>query len=109
MSVVIVEQNMIIESQVQCTSLDALWRWTRFEVSIDSQGDGYHHVSLANQEKQSDLPVVHLDNVINVVAHGHEQVKEHPTAALHLHLHSAATFECTTAADDESQIMGAKT
>lgn len=47
------------------------------------------------------LAVADLDNVIDVVAHSDEEVKEHLAAYLHLRLHGAAALEGASAADDQ--------
>lgn len=58
--------------------------------------------------RRRDLPDLH--DVVDVIAHGDEQVKEHLCAALlHLHLHCAAALEGLAAADDECEVMSAET
>ena len=48
-----------------------------------------------------------LHDVVDVVAHGNEQVEEQlRVALLHLHLHRAAAFEGLAAADDECKVVG---
>jgi len=50
-----------------------------------------------------------LDNIVDVVAHRHEQVEEElRVALLHLHLHRAAALEGLAAADDEGEVVGAE-
>ena len=53
--------------------------------------------------------VAHVDDVVEVVAHGDEQVEEQLAAAgFHLSLHGAAALECLAAADDQGEVMGAQ-
>lgn len=53
--------------------------------------------------------VAQLDDVVEVVAHGHEQVEEElAAAALHLGLHGAAALERLAAADDEGEVVSAE-
>ena len=47
--------------------------------------------------------------IIDVIAHGHEQVKEHLSPHLHLHLHGSTTLECLSTADNQSEVMSAQT
>jgi hypothetical protein len=45
---------------------------------------------------------VEIFQIIHVVAHGHEQVKEQFATNLHLHLHSAATLKRLPASNNQS-------
>ena len=51
-------------------------------------------------KRRRDLP--NLRDIIDVIAHGHEQIEEKlRVTLLHLHLHRAAAFEGLATADDE--------
>jgi len=41
-------------------------------------------------------------NVIDVIAHGHEQIEKQFATDLHLHLHGSAPLESLTTSNDES-------
>ncbi len=46
-------------------------------------------------------------DVIDVIAQGHEEIKEElRTAVVHLQLHGAAPLEGASAANDESEVVG---
>jgi len=50
-----------------------------------------------------------LDNVVDMIAHRHEQIEEElGVALLHLHLHCAAALEGLAAADDECEVVCAE-
>lgn len=56
--------------------------------------------SAQSGRKTRDLP--DLRDIINVITHGHEKVKEElRVSLLHLHLHRAAALEGLAAADDK--------
>jgi len=46
--------------------------------------------------------LVEVGEVINVVAHCDEEIKEQFATNLHLHLHGAAALECLSASDNQS-------
>lgn len=51
-------------------------------------------------KRRRDLP--NLRDIIDVIAHGHEEVEEELCVTLlHLHLHRAAAFESLAATDDK--------
>ena len=56
------------------------------------------------EEKILDLPL-QLRQVVNVVRHSNEQIKEHASTTLHLNLHSATALERVAAADNQSEVM----
>lgn len=43
-----------------------------------------------------------LDNVVDMVAHGHKQIEEQFATILHLHLHGSAPLESLATSDDQS-------
>jgi len=48
------------------------------------------------------MDAANLRDIINVIAHGHEEVEEElRVTLLHLHLHRAAAFESLAATDDK--------
>jgi len=48
------------------------------------------------------VDVANLRDIIDVIAHGHEEVEEElRVTLLHLHLHRAAAFESLAATDDK--------
>jgi hypothetical protein len=49
-----------------------------------------------------------VNQVIDMVAHCHEQVEEQLSPHLHLILHGSTTFECFTAANNQSEVVGAQ-
>jgi hypothetical protein len=50
--------------------------------------------------------IAHVNDVVEVVAHGHEQVKEKFAAtSFHLSLHGAAALEGLATANDEGEVM----
>jgi len=52
--------------------------------------------------------VADLDNVIDVIAHGHKQIEEQFAPFLHFHLHGSATLESLATSDDQCQVMSAE-
>ena len=57
--------------------------------------------SARSSMRRRDLPDI-LRDIINVIAHGHEQIEEKlRVTLLHLHLHRAAAFESLAATDDK--------
>lgn len=62
------------------------------------------NASVANQMGLDGLRganAVHIRNVINMIAHGDEQVEKQFPSHLHFHLHCTTTLEGFPAADDE--------
>lgn len=49
-----------------------------------------------------------LDNVIDVIAHSHEQIEKQFATTLHLHLHGSAPLESLATSNDQSQVMSAE-
>jgi hypothetical protein len=48
-------------------------------------------------------------DVVNMIAQRHEQIEEQLAAALlHFHLHRATSFECSSTANDQSEVMSSK-
>jgi len=70
-----------------------LLRWGNVRTDLDALGGA---------------TVSHIHNIINVVAHSHEQIKEQFATILHFHLHRAAALERPPAADNESKVMSAE-
>lgn len=53
--------------------------------------------------------VAHVNDVVEVVAHGHKQVKEQFAASsFHLSLHGAAALESLATADDQGEVVCAE-
>jgi len=52
--------------------------------------------------------VANLDNVIDVIAHGHKQIEKQFAPILHLHLHGSAPLESLTTPDDQGKVMSAE-
>lgn len=48
----------------------------------------------------SSASIAHVHEIINMITHSHEQVKEQFTPHLHFHLHGATTLEGLPASDD---------
>jgi len=54
--------------------------------------------------------VAHLRDIVNMIAHGNEEVEEHLCATgLHFHLHCARALEGLAAADDQCEVMSTET
>lgn len=71
---------------------------------------------MANHDKRCRVGWSWTQNVPNgecrtttyhMVTHGNEQIKEQFSSLLHFHLHSTASLERITAADDQGEIVGA--
>ena len=56
--------------------------------------------------KTQNLP--DLNNVIDMIAHRHKQVKEQFTPIFHFHLHGSAPLESLTTSDDQGKVMSAE-
>jgi len=63
---------------------------TQFEVIGGKDLDGFRGARIR-----------HIHNIVNVVAHGDEQVEEQFPPKFHFHLHGSTALECLTAADDQ--------
>lgn len=49
-----------------------------------------------------------IHDIIDMVTHGHKQVKEQFPPLLHFHLHGSATLEGLPATDDECEVVSAQ-
>jgi hypothetical protein len=58
-------------------------------------------------EKQNHV-LPDLDNVIDVIAHGHKQVEEQFASMLHFLLHGSTPLKSLATSDDESKVMSAE-
>jgi hypothetical protein len=63
-------------------------------------GRGLKTGQRTEREKEKTLPDIH--NVIDVIAHRHEQIEKQFATDLHLHLHGSAPLESLTTSNDES-------
>jgi hypothetical protein len=82
------------------------WSWEYRERGCPmSVGSHFHELKLS-KSRMSRLGVggtqgsPRVRKIIDVVTHGHEQVKEQLPPHLHFHLHGSATLECLPAADN---------
>ena len=56
----------------------------------------------------SSANVVRVHQIIDMIAHRHEQVEEDFSPHLHLHLHGATTLEGLTTANNQSEVVSAQ-
>jgi len=52
--------------------------------------------------------IADLDNVIDVIAHGHKQIEKQFAPILHFHLHGSTPLESLATSNDQSQVMSAE-
>jgi len=58
-------------------------------------------VEAKSAQSQRDEELLHLDDIIHVVAHRHEEIKEQFATILHLLLHGAAPLERLRRTDNQ--------
>jgi hypothetical protein len=77
--------------------------------SLSSQVFIYPIIQPIKRRKNRQKDLRNTGNIINMITQRHEQVKKKlTTTSLHLHLHSPATLEGSSAADYESKVMSSK-
>jgi len=67
-------------------------------------------VTLNHSDSLWRASIAHVNDVVEVIAHGYKQVEEELAAArLHLGLHGPAALKGLAAADDQGEVMSAQT
>lgn len=77
---------------------DRLLLFAQILVSVPSTQKFACNVSRGDKEKAA-LP--DFDNVIDVIAHRHEQIEKQFAPILHFHLHGSAPLESLATSDDQ--------
>jgi len=78
---------------------------SEFNCDLQKRNDAQHRATLDSSGRAL---YIELLNVIHVVAHRDEQIKEQLAPHLHLHLHGAAALKRLTASNNECEVMSAK-